>query len=267
MNDDEKLDLNDEEPLSLISLFCLLMDKKEFGAIKRVAEALFDVGADKSVPWELYRIAAAAAMKGAEGELSAGEQRGLGHLDAGRNAEAAACFVKEIERVAPTFFNHGLALFRMGRYAEAHRAFLRAVEIEPDDPEYLNLLGQSYEEVGQPAEAELTLLKSLKIDPDYALSYYDLGVILAKQTSRAAEAKICFDRAIEIDPDLGWAYYCIACLKAVAGKKRAALVYLKKAFEKGVSDRKHIAKDADLDPIRSEAAFKRLMKEYFSNES
>lgn len=267
MNDDEKTRLSDDEPLPLLALFYMLMDERKFGTIKTVAETLFDAGAGKSVPWELYRIAAEAASNGGERTPSSGEDAGLVHLDARRNAEAAAIFEKAIEGFAPTFFNHGLALFRLRRYADAHRSFLRAVEIEPDDPEYLNLLGQSYAEIGQPVEAEITLLKSLKIDPDYALSYYDLGVILAKQSSRAAEAMVCFDRAIEIDPDLGWAYYCIACLKAVAGKKRAALVYLKKAFEKGVSDRKHIAKDADLDPIRGEAAFKRLMEEYFSNES
>lgn len=266
MNEDEDITLNGNEPFIVTALFFLLSDKKEYGAIKTIAEALFDVGADAAVPWGVYRNACEQVAQAGDTESKSASERGLEALDGGRNEEAADHYAREIRGYAPIYFSYGLALFRLGSYPKAHRAFLKAVEIEPEDAEYLNLLGQSYDEIGERGEAELALLKSLKIDPDYAMSYYDLGVILSKWRTRDAEAKVCFDRAIALDPNMGWAYYCLACLKALEGKKRDALTYLRKALEKGVHDRKHIAKDSDLDSLRADAAFQRLMKKYFSEE-
>ena len=114
---------------------------------------------------------------------------------------------------------------------------------------------------------EYLTLPALEIDPKYALGYYDLGVILAKQKTRDREAKRFFDKAIELDPEMVWAYYSVACLDALAGKKGDALKNLERVLEKGVDDKKHIDKDADLDSIRKDAGFVRLMKKYFGSEA
>jgi len=94
------------------------------------------------------------------------------------------------------------------------------------------------------------LQKALEIDPKYALGYYDLGVILAKQRTRDGEANRCLKKAIELDPGMGWAYYSTACIDALVEKRDEALKNLERALEKGFDDKKYIDKDTDLDLLQ-----------------
>jgi tetratricopeptide (TPR) repeat protein len=96
------------------------------------------------------------------------------------------------------------------------------------------------------------------------LGHYDLGVILAKLRTRDTAARRCFYKAIRLDPSLGWAYYSIACLDALAGKRDKALANLKIALERGGEDWIYIEQDSDLDSVRNDEAYERLMAEYLS---
>jgi tetratricopeptide (TPR) repeat protein len=258
--------ISGDERFTLTRLVCLLMDKREFGAVKAIAEALFDVATDASVPWDIYKIACEEIADAGLTVSKSDAERGLEFLDSGQNEEAVACLERAVEGHASTYFNLGLAFLRLCNFLAAQGAFLKVVEIKPNDVNCLNFLGQAHDEAGDRAAAELAFLKSLKLNPDYALSYYGLGMILAKWRTRDNEAEACFKRAIVLKPDMGWAYYCVACLKALAGKKRDALTYLRKALERGVHNRKHIARDTDLDSVRNDASFQRLMRKYFSEE-
>jgi len=42
---------------------------------------------------------------------------------------------------------------------------------------------------------------------------------------------------------------------------------LERAIEKGVDNKKHIDKDADLDSLRKDEEYMRLMKKYFGGEA
>lgn len=160
----------------------------------------------------------------------------------------------------------GLILFKTKRFEEALKYFLKATEIKPDDAEYLNLLGQTYDQLGDPKIAEKCLKKAIKADQNYAVGYYDLGVVLAKDKERQKEAARCFNLAIELEPDLEWPYYSLACLYNLAGKKLKALEYLKLSLEKGLHNRAYIDADHDLDSLREEPRFKKLMNEYFGDK-
>jgi len=46
--------------------------------------------------------------------------------------------------------------------------------------------------------------------------------------------------------------------------KEKALDYLKQSLDRGLSDKKHIDSDKDLDSLREEKEFKNLMAKYFS---
>lgn len=142
---------------------------------------------------------------------------------------------------------------------------INALKISPDDPEYLNLVGQTYAELGKNKIGENYLRKCIKNDAEYALGYYALGVILAKFKKRRAEAVDCFMTAIKLDHDNYWAYYSVACLHALSGDKEMAVNYLKQSFEKGFSDKKHIDSDSDMDSLRKDVEFKKLMTKYFSH--
>ncbi len=194
--------------------------------------------------------------------MGATENLGLALMNQGRMDEAEACFRQNLQLFAKTYFNLGLTLFRSKRYGEALKNFQRALEIEPEDPEYHNLLGQTYDELGQPDEAERLLYRAIEINPKYAMGYYDLGVILAKHEGRREGASEAFQRALKINPDLTWAYYCIACLHAVEGKEKQALDFLEKAFSKGFREFDHIKTDSDWNGFRKKPRFVRLLEKY-----
>jgi tetratricopeptide (TPR) repeat protein len=190
------------------------------------------------------------------------ENLGIALMNQGRLEEAEACFRRNLNLIAPTHFNLGLTLFRMKHFEDALENFRRAVELNPGDPEYHNLLGQTYDQLGYSNEAEGSLRRSIELDRNYALGHYDLGVILAKREGRRREALEVFTHALKIDPNLEWAYYSIACLHALSQKEKLALSFLEKALRKGLHDRAYIEKDSDWDDFRTNSEFIRLLDEY-----
>lgn len=167
-------------------------------------------------------------------------------------------------------FEEGLALFRDHKPEEAITCFEKALLAKPEDTEALNLLGQAYGEVGEQEKAVISLNKALKINPNYALGYYDLGTIFAKKGNRG-EAMVCLEKYLELQPSedghmVAWALYSISCLHALEGSKEEALKFFERALKEGLREREHIEKDKDLDTLRGDPRFVRLMKEYFPKE-
>jgi tetratricopeptide (TPR) repeat protein len=199
--------------------------------------------------------------------LGATTNLGLCLMNSGRHAEASDCFRRNINLLGKTYFNMGLTLFRMKSFEKALENFQKALDITPDDPEYLDLAGQTYAELGKYKIAEKYLRRSVKKDPQYALAYYDLGILLAKFKARQMQAMRCFMTAIKLDSNLSWAYYSIACLHALSGNKERAYYYLERSLEKGLSDKKHIESDPDMDSLRKDKEFGRLMIRYFPGKS
>jgi superkiller protein 3 len=195
--------------------------------------------------------------------LGAMNNLGLCLMNLGRYEEALECFRRNTKLLGSTYFNKGLTLFRMKSYEKALGSFLKALDITPDDPEYLDLVGQTYTELGKYKIAEKYLRKSVRKDPKYAMAYYDLGILLTKFKTRHMQAIRCFMTAITLDPNMAWAYYSVACLYALSGNKEQALNYLKQSLERGLSDKKHIESDPDMDSLREEKEFRGLMIKYF----
>ncbi|MFH1147949.1 MAG: tetratricopeptide repeat protein [Pseudomonadota bacterium] len=187
---------------------------------------------------------------------------GLALMNQGQMEEAEACFRRNLGLVASDYFNLGLTLFRTQRYTEALENFRRALELEPENPEFHNLLGQTYDALGQPIEAEQSLRRAIEIDENYALGYYDLGVILAKHEGQKQEALASFEQALKIDPNIAEAYYAIACLQALMQKEGPAMAFLKKSLQKGFTDIEYMEKDSDWDGFRKNPKFIRLLEKY-----
>jgi tetratricopeptide (TPR) repeat protein len=187
---------------------------------------------------------------------------GLAYMNLSKYAEAEDCFRKNLKLLASTYFNLGLTLFRQERYEESLLNFQRALEIEPNDPEYLDLLSNAFLELGRLEEAMEAIRAAIAADENYALAHYDLGTVFVKMNGQDAAALKSFKRSLDLDGDLYWAYYAIGCIYANQGKRKSALRFLNKAFQKGFRDMAHLEKDSDWDGLRKDPDFQALTAKY-----
>lgn len=68
--------------------------------------------------------------------------------------------------------------------------------------------------------------------------------------------------AVEIRPDNPQLFFSLARAHALAGEKRPSIEALRKAFEKGLTAGDDVTSNPELDSIRNEAGYKRLIEEF-----
>jgi Flp pilus assembly protein TadD len=98
----------------------------------------------------------------------------------------------------------GWVLDRLERHDEAEECLGKALEVDPDFDEAHYNLGYNYRKKGKCALAEKHLRRAIKIDPQYALAYAELGALLAGQKNRTREAVDYLKCAVEHNPNDGW---------------------------------------------------------------
>ena len=86
-------------------------------------------------------------------------------------------------------YDYGMALFRLRKFAEADRQFRVSIAQYDKDPMPWMFLGRCEEEMGNYSEAIAMLETSIKTDPTFQLSYYELARLQQRHgdPSRAAE--------------------------------------------------------------------------------
>lgn len=106
--------------------------------------------------------------------------RALGFMDAGDDARAVAEFERVIESYpdyAGPHVNLGIIHRRNDRPDAAMLALERAVALCSGCAVAYNQLGIQQREQGRFAEAEQSYLAAIEANPDYALAYFNLGVL------------------------------------------------------------------------------------------
>jgi len=192
--------------------------------------------------------------------LNATVNLGWSYLNRGMLSEAEQCFRKNLLLSASTYENLGRSLLRQGKFEEALQNFRRAVELYPGDAMYRDLVGNAYLELNQFDKAIEALEKSIELDPAYALGHYDLGVVLSRIKGREPEALKLFKHAITLNPEGALPYYAIACLYALQKRRQLAFDYLLKSIEHGYDDLEYIDNDHDLDMLREDPEFQKIME-------
>ena len=93
----------------------------------------------------------------------------------------------------------GITLQLQSRNEDAQRAFQKAVELDPKNPEYRANQGALFLAQADYKSAEESLKEAIRLNPRYGLALYNLGVAVAEQ-GRAQEALPFFEQAEKTGP-------------------------------------------------------------------
>jgi tetratricopeptide (TPR) repeat protein len=154
-----------------------------------------------------------------------------------KNAETEFKFV--IEKVENnTLGTNGLGgvYFSQGRYKAAERKFLKALEIEPNNPVFHTNVARVLiqQETADFAKAENHCREALAIDSQYAPAFECLGIVAFKKGDfLEAENYLC--KSTEVNPEKG-SYTSLGAFYVQMGKYEEAEENLKKAVEINSND-------------------------------
>jgi tetratricopeptide (TPR) repeat protein len=161
-------------------------------------------------------------------------------------------------REAGVHIRYGRALGEFGLFKAAYPQFhtARALAAGSAEPDYW--LAAYLERQGRPQHAVPTLQRALASDSSYVPARLALADALL-ELGRPLEARVQLER-VQSGPGIdARSLYNLACLRAAAGEIEGALGALERAVAAGYSDWAGLAADHDLDALRAEQRFRRLL--------
>jgi len=201
----------------------------------------------------------------------------------GRLVTAETCYAVGLCRSRQQAFDEGEAAFRKaielnpgwswpynnlgilladhtkGRMQEAEAAFRTAIRLDPQWSRPHNDLAILLRLAGRLDEAEQAALTALHLDPNNVATRNNYGNLLVAR-KRLTEAEAEYRKAIELDPDHPKPYYNLACAYSLQHRNGEALPLLAKAIALNDALREEARKDPDLDPIRDDPEFQKLLR-------
>ncbi len=117
-------------------------------------------------------------------------------------ADPVLAEVRALSRSSQLYFESGIEAVNRGNVEQGLELLRRAVELNPEDDHYLEVLARQLFEASEYEQAEAHFEQLLELDPDKAVAHYYLGRI-AMLDGRGAEAQGRFEQALMIVPDNG----------------------------------------------------------------
>lgn len=173
----------------------------------------------------------------------------------------------------------GIAFHQLLQLDLAKKNYERAIKLKPAFPEGLNNLGTIYYAEKSYKRAITYYKRALKYPPQAASIYANLGAayFARKDYKRATQN---YEEALKLDPDvfehrgtygtimqertigeIATFHLYLAKMYAKAGRDERAIIYLRKALEEGVKDRKKIPDMPEFAGLKTNRAFKELLAE------
>ncbi len=152
-----------------------------------------------------------------------------------RHADALSSYERALaidSGYAECHYNRGNALRDLGRHAEAVGSYGRAIELAPGSAAAHNEHGNALRRLGRPGDALASYDRALALQPDFAEAWNNRGVAFAS-LERHAEALSSYERALALRPDFAEA----------SNNRGAALGWLKRydealaSFERALAQR------------------------------
>ncbi|MDM8523367.1 tetratricopeptide repeat protein [Desulfococcaceae bacterium HSG8] len=124
----------------------------------------------------------------------------------------------------------GVAAHQTGKNDTAEELINRAIQINPLNPNYYNNLGASFRARGKLKEAISCYEKTLQVSPDYAEAHNNMGNVF-REMGRLNDAVSSYKKALELRPSMMGAYKNLGATLRNQGKLDEAIEYYKKALE------------------------------------
>jgi len=121
------------------------------------------------------------------------------------------------------------------RHMDAIAEYEAAIKLAPNEPRLHEELGTEYRLAGKLPEAEQAYLRELEIDPENISAQYKLGVI-AIESGDPLRGKSLIEGAVRVKPDLQHSDYNLARAEMLLGNDAAAAGHLEHATSAAGSD-------------------------------
>lgn len=108
------------------------------------------------------------------------------------------------------------------RHEEAENLFLASLRQAPKRPDILINFGNYLRRLGKPADAQLRMRKAVKLAPEFASGWYNLGLLLHANVEMP-EAARCATRTVELEPQHVGAWELLASAEQKRGNTDAAI--------------------------------------------
>ena len=116
-----------------------------------------------------------------------------------RGIEKIQEFLNINPEVGHAWFLLGWAFRRLENYTEAKEAFLKAIELEPKEPDAFNELAICYMELGEYRDCRKYLSRALRLEPENVKIISNMGILSMKE-EKFADAEGFFKTVLELDP-------------------------------------------------------------------
>lgn len=103
-------------------------------------------------------------------------------------------------KTVPTLIEEGIRLHQAGQLGEARQRYQEILNINPDDPDALHLLGVIARDNGLPEEAIILIRRAITVLPGEASFHNNLGMTY-RRLDQLDEALSCYEKAIALCPD------------------------------------------------------------------
>jgi TolB-like protein/Tfp pilus assembly protein PilF len=195
--------------------------------------------------------------------------RGIVMTLSGKSEAAERCFQYATE-IDPTFFigwfHYARLCFTCGKFDKAARLFEQANRVEPEDYQSILLAAQSYDDISCPDLATTLRQRGVEIagkwlglNPGDTRALYLSANALVFLDQKEESLKL-LKRALSLEPDDSMVLYNASCIYALLGMKTEALNCLERSHSAGLTLRGWYENDSNLDSLREEARFIKLLE-------
>jgi TolB-like protein/cytochrome c-type biogenesis protein CcmH/NrfG len=185
--------------------------------------------------------------------------------DYGEAEKAFETAIRLGPRLFEAYYYYARIAFVQGKVEKAIELYEKASEVQPQDYQAPLLVAQIYADIGRDQEAQAARRRGiciaearLRLNPDDARALYlgANGLVALGECEKGLEWA---RQAVELDPNDPMLLYNVACIQSLAGKVEEAFDCLERSVKSGLTEKRWLERDSNLDPLRSHPRYQKLL--------